>query len=143
MSEGGDYVASSWDHGHDFSDARNSYERHAGRSYEAAQAEGRTHKDLCPLTISTQSSCPLILNIDQTGSMKDWPATIRSKGPFLAHEVKKEYLGEDAEISFGATGDARHTEDYPLQVRPFVKATNAAMKGPLEELVMEGKGGGC
>jgi len=139
MSEGGDYSPGQWS-GHDFSAARQHYDKSSGRSYEEAQSSGKSRDDLCPKTISTQSSAPLVIVCDQTGSMNEWPGTIFSKLPYLDHELRTEYGAEDAEISFAAIGDAQHREDYPLQVRPFAKGT--AMKERLAELVHEGKGGG-
>jgi hypothetical protein len=139
MSEGGDYSPGAWS-GHDFRDARQHYDRTAGRSYEQAQATGKSQRDLCPATISTQSSFPLVIVCDQTGSMNDWPGTIFSKLPYLDHELRTEYGADDAEISFSAVGDAANREDYPLQARPFSKGTG--MKERLAELVHEGKGGG-
>lgn len=139
MSEGGDYSPGQWS-GHDFKDARQHYDRTSGRSYEEAQSSGKSQRDLCPPTVSTQSSAPLVIVCDQTGSMNEWPGTIFSKLPYLDHELRTEYGADDAEISFAAIGDAAHREDYPLQVRPFAKGTE--MKARLEELVIENKGGG-
>jgi len=138
MSESGDYSPGPWA-GHDFSSARRSYDAYVGRSYDAAVTAGKATKDLIPDRIATNSSAPLIIVIDETGSMGDWPATIFSKLPYLENEGK-EYLGEDFEIAFMAIGDAYNSEQYPLQVRPFAKGLQ--LKDRLKELVIEGKGGG-
>ncbi|MEK7560287.1 MAG: hypothetical protein AAB522_03255, partial [Patescibacteria group bacterium] len=126
--------------GHDFDSARRSYKSHAASSYSKAVDKGTTLKDLVPKNLSTKSSNPLVIITDETGSMGDWPATIFSKLPYLEHEAKTEYLGEDVEISWGAIGDAHNNENYPLQARPFSSGTELAEK--LKELVIEGCGGG-
>lgn len=138
MSESGDYSPGVWA-GHDFKSARKSYDVYAGRSYDAAVSAGKGTKDLITETCETNSTSPLIIVIDETGSMGEWPATIFSKLPYLENEGK-EYLGEDFEICFMAIGDAYCDEKYPLQVRPFAKGTE--LKDRLAELVIEGGGGG-
>lgn len=138
MSESGDYSPGVWK-GHDFVSARRSYDAHVGRSYDAAVSAGKGTKDLIAENVSTKSSAPLIIVVDETGSMGDWPATIFSKLPYLENEGK-EYLGEDFEICFMAIGDAYCDEKYPLQVRPFAKGLE--LKNRLTELVIEGGGGG-
>jgi hypothetical protein len=96
-------------------------------------------KDLIPDSVSTNSTSPLIVVVDQTGSMGEWPKIMFSKLPYLEHETK-EYLGEDAEFCFAAIGDAHNGETYPLQFRPFAKGLD--LKKRLEELIIEGNGGG-
>lgn len=139
MSEAGDYSPGVWS-GHDFDDARKSYRSYANTSYSKAVSKGLTGKDLVPKNLSTKSTNPLVIVTDQTGSMGEWPATMFSKLPYLEHEAKTEYLGEDVEISWAAIGDAHNGEQYPLQARPFAKGTDLAEK--LKELVIEGQGGG-
>ncbi len=144
MSESGDYSPGPAWSGHDFKDARSYYDKHAGRSYDDARSSGKTLKDLLPESLETNSPFPLVIVSDQTGSMGKWPAVMFSKLPYLDHEVRTEYLGEDAEICFGAIGDAHCSgedeEDYPLQMRPFSKG--AKHKKSFDELVIEGGGGG-
>jgi hypothetical protein len=81
----------------------------------------------------------VIVVVDETGSMGEWPKVMFSKLPYLEHETK-EYLGDDAEFCFMAIGDATNGEKYPLQVRPFAKGLD--LKTRLDELVIEGQGGG-
>ena len=138
MSESGDYNPGVWK-GHDFTSARRSYDAHVGRSYSDAVSAGKGTKDLITEEVKTDSTAPLIIVVDETGSMGDWPATMFSKLPYLENETK-EYLGDDAEICFMAIGDAYCSEQYPLQVRPFAKGLNLAKR--LKELVIEGGGGG-
>ncbi len=138
MSESGDYSPGVWK-GHDFASARKAYDSHVGRSYSDAVSVGKGTKDLIAENVKTNSTAPLIIVIDETGSMGDWPATMFSKLPYLEHETK-EYLGDDAEICFMAIGDAYEAEKYPLQVRPFAKGLE--LKARLKELIIEGGGGG-
>lgn len=138
MSESSDYEPGIWK-GHDFSKARSAFDVSAGRSYSAAKASRKSHRDLVPDEIVTQSPTPIIILCDVTGSMGKWPATIFSKLPYLDHELRTEYLGEDMEICFGAIGDA-NGDDYPLQIRQFTKGIG--MEKALKELVIEGNGGG-
>lgn len=137
MSESNDYDPGPWT-GYDFKSARADYDAYVGRSYDDAVEAGKTTKDLIPESITSNSSAPVIIVIDETGSMGDWPATIKSKLPYLDNEMR-EYLGEDAEICFMAIGDAHNNEKYALQVRPFAKGTEMASR--LEELIFEGQGG--
>ncbi|HLD37551.1 MAG TPA: hypothetical protein VJA86_03105 [Candidatus Nanoarchaeia archaeon] len=136
MSESGDYNPGPWT-GHDFKEARKSYDAHAGRSYEDALTSRRQGKDLVVKSLKTNSESPVVIACDVTGSMGEWPAVIFSKLPYLDLEGK-EYLGKTMEISFCAVGDV-YSDKYPLQIRPFASGTD--MKKRLEELVIEGGGG--
>lgn len=138
MAEYSDYSPGAWE-GHDFKSARRDYDVHVDRSYGDAKSKGVDPSSLVPDSITTQSSAPLIVVVDVTGSMGEWPAVMFSKLPYLEYEAK-EYLGEDMEICWAAIGDANTTDDYPLQVRPFTKGTD--LKDELEKLVIEGGGGG-
>ena len=139
MSESGDYTPAPHWRGasHDFVSARRSYASVADRSYSEAVSKGVDVADLVPEEIRTDCESPLVIAIDVTGSMGDWPITIFSKLPYLEHEGQ-EYLGDDMEISFCAIGDSK-SDTYPLQVREFVKG--AKLKTELEALVHEGNGG--
>jgi hypothetical protein len=137
MSETADYSPGDWK-GYDFNDARAAYDRHVGRSYSVAKSDNKRVADLVPEKITTESEAPLVILIDVTGSMGDWPATMFSKLPYMDNECK-EYLGEDMEISFAAVGDV-NSDQYPIQIRPFAKGRD--MEQQLQELVIEGNGGG-
>ena len=137
MAETADYSPGDWA-GHDFKDARKSYDAHVGRSYSDAAAKGTTAASLVPAFIETDSEAPLIIACDVTGSMGEWPATIFSKLPYLDIEGKS-YLGEDLEISFGAIGDVNY-DKYPFQIRPFSKGLD--LEKQLKGLICEGGGGG-
>ncbi len=137
MSEAADYDPGPW-RGHDFKDARKAYDKHVGRSYDDAVAVGKTKTDLLEPSLKTESTNPLSIICDVTGSMGEWPAVIFSKLPYLDIEGK-EYLGKDMEISFAAVGDA-YSDRYPLQVRKYASGTDLEKR--LKELVIEGNGGG-
>ncbi|MBI2596116.1 hypothetical protein HYW46_05290 [Candidatus Daviesbacteria bacterium] len=138
MSESADFNPGPWQ-GHDFKAARAVYDRHAGRSYAEAVAQNKSTKDLVPPSLLTQSRRPLVVSIDLTGSMEEWPATICEKIAYFDLEVQ-EYLGEDTEVSFNGIGDATKGDRYPLQVRPFTKGLD--LKVQLYKLINEHGGGG-
>jgi hypothetical protein len=138
MAEGDDYTPAPWAQKHDFTAARKTYDQHAGRSYADASAAQVKASDLVPESITTNSKHPLLIRCDVSGSMGGWPDTIFSKLPYLEHEVKTEYLGADAEISFGAFCDVN--DSYTLQVQPF--AEGEAMKECLLKLVVTSGGAG-
>ena len=137
MSETADYDPGDWK-GYDFTSARATYDAHVGRSYSDAVSKKVDATTLVPDSISTDSTAPLVIVTDHTGSMGDWTATVFSKLPYLDMEAK-EYLGDDMEISFAAVGDV-FSDSYPLQVQPFGKGTILAEN--LKKFVIEGNGGG-
>jgi len=136
MSESADYSPGDWA-GYDFSAARKAYDVHVDRSYNDAKEENVRAADLVPASIRTDAEETLSIGLDLTGSMGEWISVIVSKMPYMEHECK-EYLGEKMEISFAGIGDA-HSDEYPIQIRPFTKGTN--LKKELDELVIE-RGGG-
>lgn len=137
MSEAGDWDPGPWK-GHNFKSAKKKYDVHVGRSYGDAVKKSVNPDKLVPPDLHTDSNAPLVIACDVTGSMGESPATIFSKCPYLDLEGK-EYLGDDLAISFAAIGDA-YSDNYPLQVRPFAKGLD--LKKRLEELIIEGGGGG-
>jgi len=138
MSESGDYTPAPHWGGYDFKSARREYDDHVATSYAKAVVAKVDPKTMVPEKLVCEAESPLILAIDVTGSMGDWPATMFSKLPYLEHEGK-EYLGEDMEISFSAVGDA-NGDKYPLQVQKFVQGSE--LKDTLKNLIIEGGGGG-
>lgn len=135
MSETADYSPGDWK-GYDFDAARKSYDKHAGRAYDAAVSNNKKAKDMAPKKMKTEAKAPVVILCDVTGSMGDWPATIFSKLPYLDNEAK-EYLGSDYEISFAATTDEQ--DSFPLQAREFVKGRK--MEDELKQLVIGGGSG--
>jgi hypothetical protein len=137
MSESGDYDPGPWK-GTDFTSARASFDAHAGRSYSDAKAKKVVATALTPNSLETKSSAPVVICCDVTASMGAWPATIFSKLGYLDNEGR-EYMGQDMEISYSAIGDY-FSDDYPLQVKPFVAGKE--METQLKSLILEGGGGG-
>ncbi len=85
--------------------------------------------------ISTTSKNPLIIAVDVTGSMADWPAEIFDRLPLLFTTLQQ--YRDDVEICFAAIGDGA-VDNWPLQV------TNFASGFDLEQLLgsLYGEGGG-
>lgn len=139
MPEYDDYQPADWSAKDTFASARAAYDANAGRGYTDAKTKGVQVSSLVPVGMTSYAMVPIVILCDQTGSMGDWPATIFSKLGYLDHECKF-YFGADYELCFGAFGDAQKHEDYPLQIRPFVK--EAGLKEELMKLIIEGGGGG-
>ncbi len=139
MSESHDYEPASWARGHDFGPARAAYQKHVSSSMGEATRSSVSAREVLEPRISTKARRPLIIVVDETSSMGEWPSIIFSKLPYLVHEAK-DYLGDDNEIAFMAIGDATNGETYPLQARPF--ASDEVLLKHLKELIHEAKGGG-
>jgi hypothetical protein len=139
MAETSDYDPGDW-RGHDFKSAYKDYDRHAGRAYDDAVAAGAVSPtDLVPATLSTDSDAPLVVMLDGTGSMSDWPRVIFSKLPYLDIEGKT-YLGDNMATSFCVYSDACSPGRAVMQVKPFVKGLE--MEKTLKEMFIPGGGGG-
>eukprot|EP01080_Neovahlkampfia_damariscottae_P002144 gene2144-2010_t len=68
--------------------------------------------------IICEHKSPIILALDVTGSMNDWPKVIYDKLPvFYGQIIQQGYL-DDPSISFSAIGDAS-ASNTPIQVTPF------------------------
>eukprot|EP00005_Dracoamoeba_jomungandri_P006350 CAMPEP_0174261886 /NCGR_PEP_ID=MMETSP0439-20130205/12598_1 /TAXON_ID=0 /ORGANISM="Stereomyxa ramosa, Strain Chinc5" /LENGTH=302 /DNA_ID=CAMNT_0015346489 /DNA_START=57 /DNA_END=965 /DNA_ORIENTATION=+ len=114
-------------------------------SSEASSLASRrvAHQDLDPKgkDIATDSLCPVVLALDVTGSMGDWPLIIWDKLPmFYGQIMMNEYL-DDPHVSFAPTGDAR-SDKAPLQVSDFVVGMD--MDDAIGKIYVErGGGAGC
>lgn len=93
--------------------------------------------DTLDKTIESESKNPIVIAIDVTGSMADWPQEIFKKLPVLYQTLSK--YREDTEISFAAIGDAT-CDAYPLQVNDFDKGIS--LDDHIKALCPEGGGGG-
>ena len=87
--------------------------------------------------ISSESKNPIIVGVDVTGSMADWPGEIFDRLP-LIYQTLAQYR-DDVELSFGAIGDAT-CDSYPLQVNAFGKGLS--LEEHVKALACEGGGGG-
>ncbi len=109
-------------------------EAHGPRTY--AQKRKPNEKIIDPSKyISSQSPNPLIVAVDVTGSMANWPFEIFDRLPLLYNTLSQ--YREDLEVCFVAIGDAG-CDKWPLQV------TNFASSYDLEQLLgsLYGEGGG-
>ncbi|MBI4095404.1 MAG: hypothetical protein HY438_00935 [DPANN group archaeon] len=87
--------------------------------------------------ISSDSKNPVIVGIDCTGSMQEWPAEIFDRLPLFCQTLAK--YKPDVEIAFAVIGDA-NSDEYPLQVAKFGKGTE--LDTILKSFYPEGGGGG-
>ncbi|MBI5065474.1 hypothetical protein HZA97_04495 [Candidatus Woesearchaeota archaeon] len=136
---GGSYDPGEWK-GFDYNSARAAYDPSAGRGYSSSSGSSSKSKkavDSVPAKLKTDSPSPVIVAVDVTGSMKEWPEVIFEKLPLVDLGLK-EYL-DNPEISFMAIGDA-NSDQYGLQVQDFTKGTDLVSK--LNKLYIEGGGGG-
>jgi len=85
--------------------------------------------------VETRSKNPLIIAVDVTGSMADWPFEIFDRLPLLYNTLSQ--YRADLEICFAAIGDA-NVDAWPLQVTTFASGFD------LEQLLgsLYGEGGG-
>jgi len=86
--------------------------------------------------ITTRSANPLIVAVDVTGSMAQWPFEIFDRLPLL-YSTLAQYR-DDVEICFAAIGDAR-ADRWPLQVSDFAHGYD--LEQQLGSLYGEGGGG--
>lgn len=86
--------------------------------------------------IKSESIHPLIVAVDVTGSMANWPFEIFDRLPLLYNTLAQ--YKEDIEICFAAIGDAG-CDRWPLQVTDFAKGYD--LEQQLNALFGEGGGG--
>jgi ribosomal protein S27AE len=107
---------------------------HGPRTYE--KKRGPVEKIIDPSKhVRSESKNPLIIAVDVTGSMANWPFEIFDRLPLLYNTLSQ--YREDLEICFAAIGDAGY-DDWPLQVTTFASSYD------LEQLLLGiyGEGGG-
>ena len=108
---------------------------HGPRTYE--KKSGPNEKIINPRkSVRSESTNPLIIAIDVTGSMADWPFEIFDRLPLLYNTLSQ--YREDLEICFAAIGDAA-CDQWPLQVTTF--ASSFDLEQLLASLYGEGGGG--
>jgi hypothetical protein len=108
-----------------------------GRTYLNRSAPDLDLVDPRGRKIRSQSTNPLVVAVDVTGSMAHWPAEIFDRLPLL-YQTLSQYR-PDVEISFAAIGDAT-CDRFPLQVADF--GAGADLDPRLGALYGEGGGGG-
>jgi len=107
---------------------------HGPRTYE--RKDGPNEKVIDPRKrVSATSTNPLVIAVDVTGSMANWPFEIFDRLPLLYNTLSQ--YREDLEICFAAIGDAA-VDQWPLQVTTFASGFD------LEQLLgsLYGEGGG-
>jgi hypothetical protein len=108
---------------------------HGPRTY--GEKRGPNEKIIDPRKHArTESANPLIIAIDVTGSMANWPFEIFDRLPLLYNTLSQ--YREDVEICFAAIGDA-NCDRWPLQVTSF--ASSFDLEQLLASLFGEGGGG--
>ncbi|MHA1378814.1 MAG: hypothetical protein ACTSRG_10570 [Candidatus Helarchaeota archaeon] len=115
-----------------------SYNIDYGRKYE--------QKTVIPPPVGkhliTEAKFPIVVVVDVTGSMKEWPRIIFEKLCILYNEALfflPNELKDSFEISFSAIGDA-YSDSAPLQITDF--AEGAELDENIKSLYPEGGGGG-
>lgn len=110
----------------------------ADRSASYGSAKSAKAKAKAPVgrNVETDSTHPIVVATDVTGSMSAWPKIIFEKAPLLGKEVER--YAPNYAISFAAFGDSR-CDVYPLQVRDFAKGE--ALDEHIKALYPEGAGG--
>lgn len=86
--------------------------------------------------IRSESKNPMIIAVDVTGSMAQWPMEIFDRLPLLYNTLSQ--YRDDLELSFIAFGD-EHVDRYPMQVTDF--ASGFDLEDRLKGLFGEGGGG--
>jgi hypothetical protein len=105
------------------------------RSYGEKAGPNEKIIDACKRIRSTSAN-PVIIAVDVTGSMADWPFEIFDRLPLLYNTLSQ--YRPDLEICFAAIGDAA-VDRWPLQVTPF--ASGFDLEQLLGSLFGEGGGG--
>ncbi len=136
----GDDTGSWKNPGYDYGSARRAYVDPAAppvsRSY-SSRASPKMDVVGPKKDVSSDSKNPVIVGIDCTGSMADWPAEIFDRLPLFCQTLAK--YKPDVEIMFAVIGDA-NSDNYPLQVAKFGKGTE--LDDILKSFFPEGNGGG-
>jgi len=120
--------------GYDYASARRAY-ADPGEGGSLAAKRGKTPPPVGK-ELQTDTTHPIVVAVDVTGSMSSWPAVIFEKLPLLGQEVDR--YTPDYAISFAAVGDA-YCDSEPLQVRDF--DSGPALDQHIRELYPEGGGG--
>lgn len=130
---------------YDYGSARARYDKGAvdagatgARTYTRNGTPNMKLVDARGKTISSNSENPVIVGIDVTGSMSEWPGEIFDRLPLLYQTLAK--YKPDLELAFAAIGDAT-CDNYPLQVTNFAREIGD-LEANLKALGAEGGGGG-
>lgn len=129
---------------YDFGSARARYDKAAKdagiskRTYSRNREPDMSLVDPRGKVLSSDSTDPVIIAVDVTGSMSSWPGEIFDRLPLLYQTLAK--YRPNLELSFAAIGDAT-CDNYPLQVSDF-SSDIKQLEANLKALGCEGGGGG-
>lgn len=121
----------------------------ADPAVRAAIAAGKCHPKLDPKGVRWRESrdsaihpeaVPVIVLLDQTGSMDQVPKMVQEKLPRLMSLLMTRGYVDHPAILVGAIGDARNNESAPLQVGQF--ESGIEIEDDITNLFLEGNGGG-
>lgn len=90
--------------------------------------------------ISTTAKNPIVVALDNTGSMGDSVFVVWDKMPLFYGQLMLQKYVEEPDISFAAIGDFRKNDQAPLQVCNFAKGDG--LDDNIESLWIEHGGGG-
>lgn len=117
-------------------DAKAAVDR-GGRTYLGRKEPDLARVDPRGKRIVSESANPVVVAVDVTGSMAQWPREIFDRLPLL-YQTLSQYR-PDLEVSFAAIGDAT-SDKFPLQVTDF--GSGIALEDELKAIYGEGGGGG-
>jgi len=109
-------------------------------SASTALSQSKLHEDLNPLKreIKCSNKTPIVVSVDVTGSMGDWPRVIWDKLPMFYGQIMMQGYLTDPAISFSANGDFH--DAAPLQISDFAQGND--IDGKISKIFLEGGGGG-
>ncbi len=90
--------------------------------------------------LSSIAANVVIVSLDVTGSMCEWPQEIFKRLPLLYVDLVRYFGSDDVEVLFIAHGDASGSDRYPIQVGRFARGSD--LDAILASLEREGGGNG-
>ena len=90
--------------------------------------------------LSSTAANVVMVSLDVTGSMQEWPQEIFKRLPLLYVDLVRYFGSDDVEVLFIAHGDASGSDRYPIQVGRFARGPD--LDAILASLEREGGGSG-
>jgi hypothetical protein len=117
------------------------YDPNVGKARKIGSFAAKVKKTIPEAKHTLASAAPnvVIVVMDVTGSMAQWPEEIFRRLPLMYAELCEHLGSDDLEILFIAHGDAR-TDSYPIQVARFGKGPE--LDAMLASFELESGGGG-
>lgn len=91
-------------------------------------------------TLTSTAANVVMVVLDVTGSMQQWPQEIFKRLPLLYTDLVRYFGSDDVEVLFIAHGDASGSDRYPIQIGHFAKGPDLDLV--LASLEREGGGSG-